>query len=240
MAGRALALRGVEFAYSATSEKVLDGVDLDITPGERFVVVGPSGAGKSTLANLLAGLDRPQEGTITLGGAPVADLGRTPPHRRITLLPQEAYVFSGSVRENLGYLNPDVGDESCTTPARPSAPTSSSRAAADSTAGSTRRTSCPKDRNSSSPSPARTPPTTDVVVLDEATCHLHPERERQVEAAFAETGRTVIVIAHRMSSAMRADRVMLLHAGSPDVGTHQELRESSPLYADLVGYWNEA
>ncbi len=240
VAGRALALRGVEFAYSATSEKVLDGVDLDITPGERFVVVGPSGAGKSTLANLLAGLDRPQEGTITLGGAHVTDLGRTAQNRRITLLPQEAYVFSGTVRENLAYLNPGVGDDELHDACEAVGATEliASRGGLDG------RIHAPNELSEGQKqliTLARAYASdTDVVVLDEATCHLHPERERQVEAAFAETGRTIIVIAHRMSSAMRADRVMLLHAGSPDVGTHQELRESSPLYADLVGYWNEA
>ncbi len=239
-AGDGIALRGVEFAYSATSEKILDGIDLDIGLGERLVVVGPSGVGKSTLANLLTGLDRPQEGTITLGGTPVADLVRVPPHRRITLLPQEAYVFSGSMRENLGYLNPNVTDteleEACLA------------VGADELlrdrGGLDGRIDAPNELSEGQKqlvTLARAyASTTDIFVLDEATCHLHPERERQVEAAFAATGRTVIVIAHRMSSAMRADRVMLLHAGSPDIGTHEELRESSPLYADLVGYWNEA
>lgn len=78
-----------------------------------------------------------------------------------------------------------------------------------------------------------------VVVLDEATCHLHPEQEQRAEDAFAATDRTVIVIAHRMSSALRADRVAVLHGASLEVGPHDELVTRSPLYADLFGHWNE-
>ncbi|OLR93935.1 hypothetical protein BJP25_16125 [Actinokineospora bangkokensis] len=235
-----VALRGVDFAYGPASEKILDGVDLTIRPGERLVVVGPSGAGKSTLANLIAGLDTPQRGEVTLGGVPVTGLDRRWPRRSVTLLPQEAYVFSGSVRENLAYLNPDATDAELEL--------ACAAVGADelvaSRGGLDGRIDSPGELSEGQKqlvtlvrayaSPA------EVVVLDEATCHLHPERERRAEDAFAATGRTLVVIAHRISSAMRADRVVLLHGGAVDVGTHLELRTSSPLYADLVGYWNEA
>jgi ATP-binding cassette subfamily C protein len=238
--GRGLTLRSVDFAYSAASEKILDRVDLDIRPGERLVVVGPSGAGKSTMANLLTGLDHPQHGTISLDGVPVNQLDRAWLHRKITLLPQEAYVFSGSVRENLSYLGPDVTGEAL----KRACEAVGAEELVRRLGGLDGRIDAPNELSEGQKQLvvlARAYASdAEIVVLDEATCHLHPERERQVEDAFAGTGRTMIVIAHRMSSAMRADRVVLLHAGSPDVGTHHELRESSPLYADLVGYWNEA
>lgn len=237
--GGALALRGVSFGYSASSERVLDRVDLDVAPGERLVVVGPSGAGKSTMANLLAGLDRPQRGEVLLGGTDVGSLEQTGLRRRMVLLPQEAYVFSGSVRENLAYLNPDATDADLDAACH--AVGADELVAAR--GGIDGRIDAPNELSEGQKqlitlARAYACPA-DVVVLDEATCHLHPERERQVEEAFAATGRTLVIIAHRMSSAMRADRVALLHEGTLSVGTHEQLRNESPLYADLIGYWNE-
>jgi ATP-binding cassette, subfamily B, bacterial RamB/AmfA len=238
--GGALSLRGVSFGYSASSEPILDRVDLAVPAGERLVVVGPSGAGKSTLANLVAGLDRPQAGRLSVGGADLAALDPACLRATITLLPQEAYVFSGSVRENLVYLNPEATDEELLRACREvgSAELVRERGGLAARIGSPNELSEGQKQLITLTRAYLSP--SDIVVLDEATCHLHPERERQAEDAFAATGRTLIIIAHRMSSAMRADRVVLLHGGGLDVGTHQELCATSPLYADLVGYWNES
>jgi ABC-type multidrug transport system fused ATPase/permease subunit len=77
-------------------------------------------------------------------------------------------------------------------------------------------------------------------VLDEATCHLHPAAEAEVEREFAATGRTVVIVAHRMSSAIRASRVALLDRGRLAVGSHADLVRSSRLYHELVGHWEAA
>ncbi len=240
VAGADLSLRGVTFGYSATSDKIIDRVDLDIPVGERIVVVGPSGAGKSTMANIVVGLDAPQQGSVTLAGVELADLDRAWLHGKIMLLPQEAYVFSGSLRENLTYFNAEASDEELLAAIQ----LVGADELIEARGGLDGYLSSPNELSEGQKqlvtlarayvSPA------EVLVLDEATCHLHPERERQAEEAFAATGKTLIIIAHRMSSAMRADRVALLHAANLDVDTHDALCARSPLYADLVGYWNES
>ena len=237
--GVALSLRGVTFGYSATSERVLDQVDLDIRAGERFVVVGPSGSGKSTMANLLAGFERPHAGTVSIGGADVGALDPEWLRRVVTLLPQEAYVFAGPVRGNLAYLHPRATDNELIDACRAVGADEllGELGGLDATIGSAAQLSEGQKqmitlaRAYAAPAP--------VVVLDEATCHLHPEQEQRAEDAFAATDRTVIVIAHRMSSALRADRVAVLHGASLEVGPHDELVTRSPLYADLFGHWNE-
>lgn len=234
-----LTLRGLTFGYSATSELVLDGVDLQVRAGERFVVVGPSGAGKSTMANLLVGLDRPRGGSVWIGDTETGALDPEWLRRNVLLLPQEAYVFAGPVRENLTYLNPLATDAELTEACRAVGADGllGELGGLDATIGSAAQLSEGQKQiltlARAYVAPAR------VMVLDEATCHLHPDRERQAEDAFAATGRTLLVIAHRMSSALRADRVALLHGGRLEVGTHEELVARSPLYADLFGHWNE-
>ncbi|SPL90825.1 unnamed protein product [[Actinomadura] parvosata subsp. kistnae] len=77
-----------------------------------------------------------------------------------------------------------------------------------------------------------------VVILDEATCHLDPAAEAVAEAAFARRGGTLIVIAHRLTSALRARRILLMDGTRITLGTHEELVRTSPLYADLAGHWH--
>lgn len=220
-------LRGVRFAYGPHSEAVIDGLDLDIPEGDHLAVVGPSGAGKSTLAALVSGLLQPDAGDVRIGGVPAADV---PPAARV-LIPQEAYVFRGSLHENLTYLS--------------DAPLHQVEAAVTAL-GATGLLAGPPELDPGALSagqrqlialvraylaPAR------LVILDEATCHLDPAAEARVEAAFAERGGTLIVVAHRLTSATRARRILLMDAGQAVVGTHDELVRLSPTYADLAGHW---
>ncbi|MEU8197411.1 ABC transporter ATP-binding protein [Microbispora amethystogenes] len=232
---------GLTFAYSPRAEPVVRGLDLTVGEGEHLVVVGPSGIGKSTLAMLLSGLRRPTEGVVRLGGLALDAVPRRHLHEVVALVPQEAYVFAGTVRENLGYLRPAgeaTADERLLAAADAvgAGPLLTRLGGLDgaidepSTLSAGERQLVTLARAYASP--AR------IVILDEATCHLDPAGEARAEAAFAARRGTLIVIAHRVSSAARADRVLLLDGARAITGTHRDLVTRSPLYADLVGHWN--
>ncbi|HUR04722.1 MAG TPA: ABC transporter ATP-binding protein [Nonomuraea sp.] len=221
-------LRGVTFAYGPHSEAVIDGLDLDIPEGDHLAVVGPSGAGKSTLAALISGLLQPDTGDVRIGGVPAADV---PPEARV-LIPQEAYVFRGSLHENLTYLSdaPPHQVEAAITALGATGLTAGQATALDPgalSAGQRQLIALVRAYLA----PAR------LVILDEATCHLDPAAEARVEAAFARRGGTLIVVAHRLTSATRARRILLMDAGQAVAGTHDELIRRSPTYADLTGHW---
>ncbi|SCG40450.1 ATP-binding cassette domain-containing protein [Micromonospora coxensis] len=231
----ALSLRGVTFRYGPHAEPVLDRLDLDVPAGDHLVIVGASGIGKSTLAGLIAGVLRPQAGTVHLGGRPVA--GATPAElagRRV-LIPQEAYVFTGTLRDNLTYLRPDLPDAALARAAARLGLTGllerlggydATLRPAGLSAGE--RQQLALLRAWLSPAP--------LAILDEATCHLDPATEARLEAAFAERPGTLVVIAHRLSSALRARRVLLLDGRTALVDTHQGLLDRSAAYRELVGY----
>ena len=226
-----LELRDVTFAYGPQAEPVISGLTLTVPAGDHLAVVGPSGIGKSSLAGLLAGMLRPDNGEVLLGGVPVADLGRS---WRI-LIPQEAYVFAGTLKENLTYFHPATDAELdqaaeavgltplITRLGGHRAPITAAVLSAG------ERQLVALTRAYLSPAP--------VVILDEATCHLDPAAEEQAEAAFARRGGTLIVIAHRISSARRARRILVLDGARPLVGDHSSLLAGSVLYADLAGQW---
>jgi ATP-binding cassette subfamily C protein len=106
--GHQVRLRGVTFAYGPAADPVLEDLDLIVAEGEHLAVVGPSGIGKSTLAGLVCGMLSPTRGRLLLGGVPPGELSTDRLAATRVLIPQEAYVFSGPVMENLTYLLPDA------------------------------------------------------------------------------------------------------------------------------------
>ncbi|MBB4949774.1 ATP-binding cassette subfamily C protein [Kitasatospora gansuensis] len=230
-------VRGLHHAHGAAAEPVFSALDLTLAPGEHLAVVGPSGAGKSTLAALLAGLLPPQQGAVTVGGAAPHTLPDRARAGLVALLPQEAYLFAGTVGENLRWLRPDATDRQLTEAAellgaaelleRLGGPAAELPDPATLSAGE--RQLLALVRTYLSPAP--------VVVLDEATCHLDAQAEAVAEAAFAARPGTLVVIAHRIGSALRADRVLLLDAGRGLTARHGDLQVLSPLYRELVGHW---
>jgi ATP-binding cassette subfamily C protein len=233
--GCELALREVAFGYGTASEPVIQGLDLIVAEGEHLAVVGPSGAGKSTLAGLMAGLLEPQRGEVVLGRVPVLSVAAHAPGFR-ALIPQEAYVFAGTLHENLCYLRTDAP--------RAVVDDAVARLGAGDLVERLGGLDAELDPRAMSAGERQLltlvrayVSRAQLVILDEATCHLDAAGEARVERAFAERPGSLIVIAHRISSALRARRVLLLDGGAATVGTHDELLERSPLYRDLVGHW---
>ena len=231
----ALSLTSVTFAYGPTATPVIENLDLVLPPGSHLAVVGPSGIGKSTLTALVAGLLEPRRGTIRVGGEPVPSAAAA---RRRVLIPQEAYVFTGTVAENLAHFRQDPVPEAELLAAadvlglgplvdRLGGPGAQVDPAVLS-AGERQLIALARAYLSDTP----------LALLDEATCHLDPQAEERAERAFAQRpGGTLVVVAHRISSARRADRVLVMDGRGTACGTHHELLETSPLYRELVGSW---
>ncbi|MFJ6164409.1 ATP-binding cassette domain-containing protein [Micromonospora orduensis] len=234
----AIEARGLTFRYGPRSRPVLENFTLTLADGEHLAVVGPSGAGKSTLAALIAGLTPPQAGTVRLAGEPVADATPAALARMRVLVPQEAYIFTGRLADNLRYLRPDADDRTLHTAldalgARPLATRLGGLAApiTPHLLSSGERQLIAAVRAWLAPAP--------LVILDEATCHLDPALEATVEDAFAHRPGSLVVIAHRISSAIRAQRLLVLDGDEPATGTHEQMLSQSPTYRLLVGCWDE-
>jgi ABC-type multidrug transport system fused ATPase/permease subunit len=239
--GQRLVVRGARFAYTPGHD-VLRGIDLDVRPGERLAIVGPSGAGKSTLARLLAGIDRPREGQVSLGGCPVTDLDPAERRRRIALVTQEHHVFIGTLRDNLAFAALDASDDKLLS--------------ALVAVGADWYADLPDGLDTQLGDGARELSAADAqqlalarlvladphtLILDEATAALDPTTARRTERALAAvlTGRSVIAIAHRLNTAYDADRVAVLEDGQIiEFGSHDELLRAGGTYAALWRSWH--
>ncbi|OZM76164.1 ABC transporter ATP-binding protein [Pseudonocardia sp. MH-G8] len=242
--GERIEVRGVRFAYPGTGRDVLHGVDLDLRPGERLALVGPSGAGKSTLGRLLAGVEAPGSGTVSVGGVPVTHLDRAERRRHVLLVTQEQHVFLGTARENLRIVSPTASDAALH--------------AALAAVGADRPDVLPQGLDTvlgpggHRPDGAATQQLAlarivladpHTVVLDEATAMLDPTTARRTERALAAVlaGRTVVAIAHRLHTAHDADRVAVLEQGRvTEHGTHDALVANGGSYAALWSSWHGA
>ncbi|MEU2721105.1 ABC transporter ATP-binding protein [Streptomyces smyrnaeus] len=239
----ALELRGVTFAYGPGAAPVLTGLDLTVPAGGRLAVVGPSGAGKSTLALLVAGLLHPSAGEISVHGQPAVP-GRLRAAEQLAgqrvLIPQESYVFTGSLRENLCCLLPEGSAPPPGAVLLDAVEAVGARALVRQLGGldgwvdpvalsAGERQQLALARAYLSPAP--------LVVLDEASSHLDPAAEEMAEYAFIRRGGALVVIAHRISSALRAELILVLDGERTCCGTHAQLLECSALYRDLAAGW---
>ena len=230
----------LRFAYREGHD-VLHGVDVRLTPGERLAIVGPSGSGKSTLSRLLAGINRPRTGSVTIGGVEATDLPLELLRSDVALVTQEHHIFVGTIRENVVLAKQDATDQEVLAALR----------AVD--AGWVDRIPNGLDTMVGSGGTHLTPAQAQQIalarlvladphtlVLDEATSLIDPRTARHLEGSMHAllADRTVVAIAHRLHTAHDADRIAVVIDGRiAELGSHDELLEADGAYAELWRAW---
>jgi ATP-binding cassette, subfamily B, bacterial len=232
---------GVSFAY-ADGPRVLRDVSLRIPTGTRLALVGPTGAGKSTLAKLVARLYDPTSGSVRLGGVDLRDATLASLRGRIVVIPQEGFLFNGTIRDNVRLAREDATDAEVDDALRAVGAYERFAALPDGLDTEVRergsRLSAGEKQLVSLARAALADPA--VLVLDEATSSLDPGTEVLVESAVDRLleGRTVVVIAHRLSTSERADVVGVVDGGElVELGTHADLVAAGGRYASLYATW---
>lgn len=235
-----IAFEAVRFGYpTRDGQPALDGVSFAVAPGERIAIVGPSGAGKSTITQLLLRFYDPQGGSVRVDGIDVAQVEPDALRARLSLVPQDPTVFSGTVLENIRYGRPQASEADVFRAAELANADGFVRALPQGYAtqvgergvtlsgGQRQRIAIARAILKDAP----------ILLLDEATSALDAENERAVQAALDTLmkGRTTLVIAHRLATIRAADRILVMDEGRVvEEGTHESLLDSGALYAQLA------
>lgn len=234
-------LHGVGFGY-VEGERVLHDIDLHLEAGETLAIVGPTGGGKSTIAKLVTRFYDPQAGTVSIDGHDLRTVTLRSLRRQLGVVPQEPFLFAGTVRDNVAFARPDATDDAvwgaltsagmddlvASLPDGLDTPVherGSSLSAGERQLLALARAFLARPR---------------VLVLDEATSNLDLQSEARIERALDVLleGRTAVIIAHRLATVMRADRIAVVEAGRiTEIGSHDELVAAGGHYADMHETW---
>ena len=240
-----LVVSGVTFRYAGVERAALDDVSVALPAGTRLALVGPTGAGKSTLAKLMARLYDPVEGTVTFGGTDLRRASMKSLRERIVVIPQEGFLFDGSVRDNLLIARPDATNDELLAALTSIGLRDRFEALPEGLDTQVRergsRLSAGERQLVALARAALVDPA--VLVLDEATSNLDPGTEMLVEAALDRlmAGRSVIVVAHRLTTVRRADTIAVVSdARITEIGSHDELIALGGHYATLVANWEKS
>ncbi|MGA1362434.1 MAG: ABC transporter ATP-binding protein [Ilumatobacteraceae bacterium] len=240
-----LVVSGVTFRYAGVERAALDEVSITLPAGTRLALVGPTGAGKSTLAKLMARLYDPVEGTVTFGGTDLRRASMKSLRERIVVIPQEGFLFDGSVRDNLLIARPDATNDELLTALTSIGLRDRFEALPEGLDTQVRergsRLSAGERQLVALARAALVDPA--VLVLDEATSNLDPGTEMLIEAALDRlmAGRSVIVVAHRLTTVRRADTIAVVSdARITEIGSHDELIALGGHYATLVANWEKS